>query len=423
MTQIILHTSSNSGGSIMADAFIIDACRTPRGIGKPGKGALAHLHPQHLGATVLAALRDRNDLDTSDVDDIVWGTSSQVSEQSGDLGRMAALDAGYDVKASGVTLDRFCGSGITSTNIAANAIMAGMEDLVISGGTEMMSLPKTGMLPIGANNAHLQELHPQPHQGVCADAIATLDGIGRDALDAHAATSQARAAQAIAEGRFDRSLVPVYNLDGSLALDHEEFPRPGTTAESLAKLRPSFEVVADYRHTEDSKTYRELVAQKFPDLTIEHVHHAGNSSGVVDGAAAILLASEAYATAHTLKPRARVVATANMGDDPTLMLNAPVPAARKVLARAGMILDDIDLFEINEAFAVVSEKFQRDLNLDRDKVNVNGGAMALGHPIGATGSILIGTVLDELERRDLQTGLVTMCAGGGMAPAIIIERV
>ncbi len=407
----------------MADAFIIDACRTPRGIGKPGKGALAHLHPQHLGATVLAALRDRNDLDTSDVDDIVWGTSSQVSEQSGDLGRMAALDAGYDVKASGVTLDRFCGSGITSTNIAANAIMAGMEDLVISGGTEMMSLPKTGMLPIGANNAHLQELHPQPHQGVCADAIATLDGIGRDALDAHAATSQARAAQAIAEGRFDRSLVPVYNLDGSLALDHEEFPRPGTTAESLAKLRPSFEVVADYRHTEDSKTYRELVAQKFPDLTIEHVHHAGNSSGVVDGAAAILLASEAYATAHTLKPRARVVATANMGDDPTLMLNAPVPAARKVLARAGMTLDDIDLFEINEAFAVVSEKFQRDLNLDRDKVNVNGGAMALGHPIGATGSILIGTVLDELERRDLQTGLVTMCAGGGMAPAIIIERV
>ena len=423
MTQIILHTSSNSGGSIMADAFIIDACRTPRGIGKPGKGALAHLHPQHLGATVLAALRDRNDLDTSDVDDIVWGTSSQVSEQSGDLGRMAALDAGYDVKASGVTLDRFCGSGITSTNIAANAIMAGMEDLVISGGTEMMSLPKTGMLPIGANNAHLQELHPQPHQGVCADAIATLDGIGRDALDAHAATSQARAAQAIAEGRFDRSLVPVYNLDGSLALDHEEFPRPGTTAESLAKLRPSFEVVADYRHTEDSKTYRELVAQKFPDLTIEHVHHAGNSSGVVDGAAAILLASEAYATAHTLKPRARVVATANMGDDPTLMLNAPVPAARKVLARAGMTLDDIDLFEIIEAFAVVSEKFQRVLNLDHDKVNVNGGAMALGHPIGATGSILIGTVLDELERRDLQTGLVTMCAGGGMAPAIIIERV
>ena len=407
----------------MADAFIIDACRTPRGIGKQGKGALAHLHPQHLGATVLAALRDRNGLDTADVDDIVWGTSSQVCEQSGDLGRMAALDAGYDVRASGVTLDRFCGSGITSTNIAANAIMAGMEDVVISGGTEMMSLPKKGMLPIGANNAHLQELHPQPHQGVCADAIATLEGIDRRALDELAATSQARAARAIEEGRFDRSLVPVYNRDGSLALDHEEFPRPGTTAESLAKLPPSFDAVADYRHDGDARTYRELVAQKFPDLTIEHVHHAGNSSGVVDGAAAILLAGETYAKAHGLEPRARVVATANMGDDPTLMLNAPVPAAHKVLERAGMTLDDIDLFEINEAFAVVSEKFQRDLNLDRDKVNVNGGAMALGHPIGATGSILIGTILDELERRDLQTGLVTMCAGGGMAPAIIIERV
>ena len=217
--------------------------------------------------------------------------------------------------------------------------MAGMEDVVISGGTEMMSLPKKGMLPIGANNAHLQELHPQPHQGVCADAIATLEGIDRRALDELAATSQARAARAIEEGRFDRSLVPVYNRDGSLALDHEEFPRPGTTAESLAKLPPSFDAVADYRHDGDARTYRELVAQKFPDLTIEHVHHAGNSSGVVDGAAAILLAGETYAKAHGLEPRARVVATANMGDDPTLMLNAPVPAAHKVLERAGMTLD------------------------------------------------------------------------------------
>ncbi|MCP5029475.1 MAG: acetyl-CoA C-acyltransferase [Actinomycetia bacterium] len=406
----------------MPDAYIIDACRTPRGIGKQGKGALAHLHPQHLGRTVLEALADRNDFDTAEVDDIVWGTSSQVSEQSGDLGRMAALDAGYDTKASGVTLDRFCGSGITATNFAANAVMAGMEDLVISGGTEMMSLPKKGLLPMGANNMHLQELHPQPHQGVCADAIATLDSIPREALDAHAAESQARAARAIAEGRFDKSLIPVLNLDGTVALDHEEFPRPSTTAESLAALQPSFAAAADYRHGE-SPTYRELVAQKFPDLEIEHVHHAGNSSGVVDGAAAILMAGEAYAKAHGLTPRARIVATANMGDDPTLMLNAPVPAAHKVLARAGMTIDDVDLFEVNEAFAVVSEKFMRRLDLDRDKVNVNGGAMALGHPIGATGAILIGTVLDELERRDLQVGLVTMCAGGGMAPAIIIERV
>jgi acetyl-CoA C-acetyltransferase len=407
----------------MGEAFIIDACRTPRGIGKQGKGALAHLHPQHVAATVLKALAERNKLDTAQVDDIVWGTSAQVSEQGGDLGRMAALDAGYDIRASGVTLDRFCGSGITANNFAAAMVMAGQEDLVIGGGTELMSLPKKGALPIGALNQHLQDIHPQPHQGVCADAIATLEKIDRQALDEHAAESQRRAAVAIKEGRFDKSLVPVYNLDGSLALDHEEFPRPGTTVESLAKLQPSFEAVADYRRSEELPTFRELIKQKYPDLEITHVHHAGNSSGVVDGAGAVLYASEDYVKAHGLKPRARVVASANMGDDPTLMLNAPVPAARKVLKRAGLTIDDIDLFEINEAFAVVSEKFMRDLDLDRDKVNVNGGAMALGHPIGATGAILIGTILDELERQDKQFGLVTMCAAGGMAPAIIIERV
>ncbi len=407
----------------MAEAFIIDACRTPRGIGKQGKGSLAHLHPQHVAATVLEALVERNGFDTADVDDVIWGTSSQVVEQGGDLGRMAALDAGYSVTASGATLDRFCGSGITSANFGAHAVMAGMEDLVVTGGTEMMSLPKKGMLPMGSNNLHLQEIHPQSHQGVCADAIASLEGIPREALDAHAAESQRRAAVAIEEGRFDKSLVPVFNRDGTLALDHEEFPRPGTTAESLAALAPSFPAVADYRHDENSPTFRELINQKYPDLDIRHVHHAGNSSGVVDGAAALLMAGEDYAEAHGLRARARVVATANMGDDPTLMLNAPVPSARKVLERAGMTLDDIDLFEVNEAFAVVSEKFQRDLDLDRDKVNVNGGAMALGHPIGATGAILIGTALDELERRDQHVGLITMCAGGGMAPAIIIERV
>src|SRR3954454_21911407 len=407
----------------MPDAFIIDACRTPRGIGKQGKGALAHLHPQHLAATVLKALVDRNGFDTADVDDVVWGTSSQVCEQSGDLGRMAALDAGYDVRASGVTLDRFCGSGITANNFAAAMVMAGHEDLAIGGGTEMMSLPKKGLLPMGAGNAHLQEIHPQSHQGVCADAIASLEKIDRGALDAHAAESQRRAAVAIEEGRFDRSLIPVHNLDGTVALDREEFPRPGTTAESLAALAPSFPAVADYRHAEGVPTFRELINMRYPDLVIEHVHHAGNSSGVVDGAAAVLYASSDYVRAHGLKPRARVVASSNMGDDPTLMLNAPVPSARKILERAGMTLDDIDLIEVNEAFAVVSEKFMRDLDVDREKVNVNGGAMALGHPIGATGAILIGTVLDELERRDQQVGLVTMCAGGGMAPAIIIERV
>lgn len=406
----------------MGDAFIIDACRTPRGIGKQGKGSLAHLHPQHVASTVLKALVDRNGFDTADVDDVVWGTSAQVVEQGGDLGRMAALDAGYDVRASGVTLDRYCGSGITANNFAAAMVMAGHEDLVVGGGTEMMSLPKKGMLPMGALNDHLQSIHPQSHQGVCADAIATMEKIDRRTLDEHAAESQRRAAVAIKEGRFDKSLVPVHNRDGSLALDHEEFPRPGTTAESLAALQPSFAAIADYRREEGQPTFRELINQKYPDLDIQHVHHAGNSSGVVDGAAAVLYASGDYVKAHGLKPRARVVACGNMGDDPTLMLNAPVPSAKKILKKAGMTIDDVDLFEINEAFAVVSEKFMRDLDLDREKVNVNGGAMALGHPIGATGAILIGTILDELERQDKQVGLVTMCAGGGMAPAIIIER-
>ncbi len=406
----------------MADAFIIDACRTPRGIGKQGKGALAHLHPQHLARTVLEALVDRNGFATGDVDDIIWGTSAQQGTQSGDLGRMAALDAGYEVTASGVTLDRFCGSGITANNMAAMSIMSGMEDLVIGGGTEMMSIKHKGMLPMGAMNPHLQELHPQSHQGVCADAIATLEGIDREALDAHAVESQRRAARAIEEGRFDRSVIPVKNLDGTVALDREEFPRPQTTMESLAQLPPSFAEMADMRFGE-MPTFREQINARYPDLDIQHVHHAGNSSGVVDGAAAVLWASEEYAKAHGLTPRARVVAVATQGDDPTLMLNAPVPAARKVLVRAGMTVDDIDLFEVNEAFATVSEKFMRDLDLDREKVNPNGGAMALGHPIGATGAILIGTCLDELERTDGQIGLITMCTGGGMAPAIIIERV
>ncbi len=409
----------------MAEAWIIDACRTPRGIGKKGKGALADEHPQHLGATVLKAIAERNDLNTAEVDDIIFGTSSQRGRQGGDLARMSALDAGYDTRSSGVTLDRFCGSGITSVNIAASSIMSGMEDLVIGGGCEMMStFGESKQSPfIDSDNLRLRDTHPQPHQGVCADAIATLEGIDRTAVDQLAVVSQQRAANAIANGHFDKSLVPVYKTDGTLALDHEEFPRPQTTLESLSELKPSFEALADYPLDEEGTTFRGLVLKKYPDLDINHVHHAGNSSGVVDGAAAVLLASPDYARAHGLKPRARIVAMCNMGDSPTLMLNAPVPAAKKVLARAGMTLADIDLFEINEAFSVVAEKFIRDLDLDRDRVNVNGGAMALGHPIGATGSILIGTMLDELERQDKQFGLITMCAAGGMAPAVIIERV
>ena len=416
----------------MPEALIIDACRTPRGIGKVGKGALADHHPQHLGATVLKALAERNGLNTAEVDDIIWGTSSQRGKQGGDMGRMAALDAGYDVRASGVTLDRYCGSGITAVNLAAAQIMSGMEDLVIGGGTEMMSYtaasapppnPETGPMLMDSGNLSLRAKHPQSHQGVCADAIATLEGISREALDELAYVSQQRADAAIKGGHFDKSLVAVYREDGSVALDREEFPRPGTTREGLAALKPSFEAMANVPLDAKGTTFAGLINQVYPDLKIQHFHHAGNSSGVVDGAAAVLLASPDYARKHGLKPRARIVAMANMGDSPTLMLNAPVPAAQKVLKKAGLSVDDIDLWEINEAFAVVAEKFIRDLKLDRDKVNVNGGAMALGHPIGATGSILIGTILDELERRDLKRGLVTMCAAGGMAPAIIVERV
>ncbi len=410
----------------MTDALIIDACRTPRGIGKQGKGALADMHPQHLAATVLKALAERNNLDTAEVDDIIWGTSTQKGAQGNDMGRMAALDAGYNTLASGVTLDRFCGSGITTVNLATASIMAGMEDLVIAGGCEMMSLTATmrdGPSFMDAGNLRLRAKHPQSHQGVCADAIATLEGIPRAALDDLALVSQQRAAAAIEGGHFKKSVVPVFKADGSLALDREEFPRPQTTRDGLAGLKPAFTQMADVDLDGQGTTYRRLITAKYPDLDIQFVHHAGNSSGVVDGSGALLLASPSYAKKRGLKARARVVAYANVGDSPTLMLNAPVPAARKVLAKAGLTVDDIDLWEINEAFAVVAEKFIRDLKLNRDKVNVNGGAMALGHPIGATGSILIGTMLDELERRDLKRGLVTMCAAGGMAPAIIIERV
>ncbi len=417
----------------MTEAYIIDAVRTPRGIGKVGKGALAHLHPQHTAATVLKAIAERNHLNTADVDDIIWSTSTQRGKQGGDLGRMAALDAGYAVTASGVTLDRFCGGGITSVSLAAAQIMSGMEDLVIAGGTEMMSLTgqmgaddqadgKPPML-MGSGNERLDAAHPQSHQGVCGDAIASLDGISREALDAFGLESQRRAARAIEEGRFNKSLVPVVDDDGTELLDRDEYPRPETTAEGLAQLKPAFAAMADWPYDDKGTTFRQQINRRYPDLKIEAVHHAGNSSGVVDGAAAVLLASQAYADTHGLKPRARIVATANMGDDPTLMLNAPVPAAKKVLAKAGLTKDDIDLWEINEAFAVVAEKFIRDLHLDRSKVNVNGGSIALGHPIGATGAILVGTVLDELERTGGRYGLITMCAAGGMAPAIIIERV
>lgn len=417
----------------MGEAYIIDAVRTPRGIGKQGKGALAAEHPQHLAATVLKAIKERNNLDTSTVDDVIWSVSTQDGMQAGDMGRMAALDAGYDITSSGTTLDRFCGGGITSVNLAAAQVMSGMEDCIVAGGTEMMSLTaamskekmQAGIKPpmMGSYNERLQAVHPQSHQGICGDAIASMEGFSREELDEVGYRSQQRAAEAIGEGRFEKSVIPVVADDGTVILDRDEYPRPQTTLEGLGQLDPAFTKIADVPLDKNGTTFRGLINQKYPDLDIQHFHHAGNSSGVVDGAAAVLICSKEYAEKHGLKPRARIVQTANMGDDPTLMLNAPVPAAKKVLEKAGMSLDDIDLFEINEAFAVVAAKFVRDLDLDWDKVNVNGGSIALGHPIGATGSILIGTIIDELERRDLKTGLVTMCAAGGMAPAIIVERV
>ncbi|MBI1198671.1 MAG: acetyl-CoA C-acyltransferase [Phenylobacterium sp.] len=408
----------------MTEAWIIDAARTPRGIGKVGRGALTHIHPQRLLSAVLRELADRNGLDCGDIDDVIAGCSTQWGKQGSCIARMAALDAGFPDTAAGFSLDRFCGSGLTAVNLGVMGVMSGMQNLVLAGGVESMShawgLRTDPYLDSG--NEHLRELHPQTHQGICADLIATLEGITREDADSLAVESQRRADAAIKAGRFGKSLVSIYNDDGTLALDHDELPRPGTTVEGLAQLGPAFARSYEEPLEEGGMSYADMVRRGYPDVKIQHIHHAGNSSGVVDGAAAVVLASPEYAKAHGLKPRARVRAVATVGDSPELMLNAPIPASKRALALAGMTLKDIDLFEVNEAFAVVPLKFMRDLDIDPAVINVNGGAMALGHPIGATGAIILGTLLDELERRDLSVGLATLCAGGGMAPAAIIER-
>ncbi len=410
----------------MTEAWIIDTARTPRGIGKVGKGALADVHPQRLLSTVLTALGKRNNLNTDEVDDVIAGCGSQVGKQGACIARMAALDAGWSNLATGFSIDRFCGSALTAVQLGAMGIMSGMQNLVISGGVESMSYASTqrgGLPTMDRDNLHLRAIHPQPHQGVCADLIATLEGITREDTEKLAVESQKRADNAIKNGYFNKSVVPVHHDDGSVALDREEFPRPQTTLEGLAQLKPAFTDLYQYPLNEEGLTYRKLVEAAYPDVKIDFIHHAGNSSGVVDGASGVVLASPEYAKAHGLKPRARIVTVATSGDSPELMLNAPGPAAKKALKQAGMTVNDIDLMEVNEAFAVVPLKFMRDLNVDPEKVNVNGGAMALGHPIGATGAMLLGTLLDELERRNLATGLVTMCTGGGMAPCTIIERI
>ena len=408
----------------MREAWIIDGVRSPRGGGKPEIGKLSHIHPQRILAQVLNALKERVGFDPADVEDVIMGNGSGVGDHAMDIARMAALDAGWPHTATGVTLHRFCGSGQQAISFAAMSVMAGQQELVIGGGVESMS--RTAPLSVDgftANNKHLYAQYPLVPQGISADLIATLEGFTREDVDALGVQSQARAAAAIADGRFKRSVIPIYNDDGSLALDHDEYPRPGTTMESLAGLKPAFVKMGGMNPTNDHRTFDQICQAVYPQFSgVNHVHHAGNSSGVVDGAGAVLLASPDYAKAHGLKPRGRIRMTATAGAEPVIMLTAPAPAAQICLKKAGMTKNDIDLYEINEAFAAVVLKFKKEFGIDDSRLNVNGGAIALGHPIGATGSMLIQTALDELERRDLNTALIAMCTGGGMGTATIIER-
>ena len=398
-------------------AYIYDAVRTPRGKGKPD-GALASVKPVDLLALTFNAIRDRNNLDTNLVEDAIIGCVSPVKEQGANIAKAAAIEAGYAETTAGVQVNRFCASGLEAINMAAAYVGSGNADLLVAGGLESMS-----RVPIASDGGPMYDdrdfitKHGLVPQGISADLIASKFGYNRMQLDEFASRSHAKADTAWNEGRFARSIIGVKDADGNSLLDRDQMIRPGTSAEGLTKLNPAFVKLGEMG-------FDQLALKKYPEVeTINHVHHAGNSSGVVDGAAALIMSSKDYASAQGWKPRARVRAIATVGGSPTLMLNEPVPAAKKVLERAGMTTSDIDLFEVNEAFSVVAAKFIRDLALDPAIVNVNGGAMALGHPIGATGSILIGTALDELERRDLNTALITMCTGGGMAPAIIIERV
>jgi acetyl-CoA C-acetyltransferase len=411
----------------MGEAWIIDAVRTPRGKGKQETGALSGTHPQELMAQTLEALRQRTGIDPADVDDVVAGCVSAAGEQGACIARMSVLAAGWDAESTpGVTLNRFCGSGQQAVNFAAMGVMSGQQDLVIGGGVESMSRQPMGSdgSGIDGHNRHLRELHPLVPQGISADLIATLEGFSREDVDRFALESQQRCEIAQKDGRFDASLVPVRDRDGNLVLDRDEFPRAGSTLDGLGKLAPSFEKLGGYVQKGDELTFDQKALSRYSQVdAIRHVHTPGNSSGIVDGASSVLIASPEYAKAHGLRPRARVVQTATAAAEPIIMLTAPVPATRRCLEKAGMSIRDIDLVEINEAFATIPLKVIRDLEMDPEKVNVNGGAIALGHPLGATGGMLIGTVLDELERRDRSTGLVTMCIGGGMGITTILERI
>jgi acetyl-CoA C-acetyltransferase len=401
----------------MTEAFIYDAIRTPRGKGKKD-GSLHEVKPVNLLAGVLTELQRRNGFDTAAVDDVVMGVVSPVGEQGAVIAKVAALKAGWDFRASGVQINRFCASGLEAVNMAAQKVRSGWEDLVVAGGVESMS-----RVPLGADGGAWAQ-DPETHsatlfvpQGIGADLIATIEGFSRTDVDDYALESQRRATKAQAAGYFAGSVMPVRDAIGQIILDHDEFIKPHTTREGLAQLRPAFEQLG-------ALGFDSVALQRYPQIErIHHVHHAGNSSGIVDGAAAVLIGSEAAGKTHGLTPRARIVVAALSGADPTIMLTGPMPAARKALAKAGMTVDQIDLFEVNEAFAAVVMRFMREMKVLPDKVNVNGGAIAMGHPLGATGAMILGTLVDELHRRQLRYGMATLCVGGGMGIATIVERI
>ena len=400
----------------MTEAFIYDAIRTPRGKGKKD-GSLYEVKPINLLAGLLSQLHQRNQFETSAVDDIVMGVVSPIGEQGSVIPKVAALKAGWDFQASGVQINRFCASGLEAVNMAAQKIRSGWEDLVVAGGLESMS-----RVPIGSDGG-AWAMDPETNcatafvpQGIGADLIATMNGFSRQDVDQFALESQRRATHAQHSGYFNQSVIPVVDSMGQIILAQDEFIKPNTTLEGLGNLKPAFEQMG-------AMGFDQVALSRYPQVErIHHVHHAGNSSGIVDGAAAVLIGSQAAGKVHQLTPRARIVATALSGADPTIMLTGPMPAARKALAKAKLTIDQINLFEVNEAFAAVPMRFMQELHVPHEKVNVNGGAIAMGHPLGATGAMLIGCIVDELHRRQLRYGLVTLCVGGGMGIATIVER-
>ncbi|MEM1129250.1 MAG: acetyl-CoA C-acetyltransferase [Pseudomonadota bacterium] len=403
----------------MRDAYIYDTVRSPRGRGRPD-GALHEVTSLHLSAEMLDAIRTRNDLAPDSLEDVIWGNATQVGEQGGCLARTAVLASGFHDSVPGLSINRFCASGLEAVNLAAHQIMAGIGEGYIAGGVEMMSRVAMGSdgAAVAVDPSVAMAHHFVP-QGIAADLIATKYGFSRDETDAYAVESQRRAAQAWSENRFGNSLVPVRDINGLTILDRDEHMRPDTTMQSLGALKPSFKEMGEVMPGFDA-----VALMRYPELErINHIHHAGNSSGIVDGAAAALVGSREFGQRHELKPRARIRATARVGTEPTIMLTGPVPATEKVLRTAGMSCRDIDLFEVNEAFSAIVLRFLQAFEANPEAVNVNGGAIALGHPLGATGAILIGTLLDEMERSDHETGLATLCVASGMGAATVLERI